>query len=241
MAKYITGGILGTFLCLLMFSVFIGCGSNDDNDDDRPAAVEATYMVTATNLTNNQPLSPLAIVIHNEGYEGWYLGDAANDVLEVLAESGNPTDFLGEADGNTEVVDTETGAGIVLPGDSDFVTMTVTHSSGLLLTGATMLVNTNDAFTGVNAGRIGDLEVGESKIFLSQPWDAGTEGNIETAATIPGPAGGGEGFNLTRDDRDFIAAHQGVVTQDDGLVTSVLDESHRFLGPVARFVVTRTQ
>ena len=125
MAKYITGGILGTFLCLLMFSVFIGCGSNDDNDDDRPAAVEATYMVTATNLTNNQPLSPLAIVIHNEGYEGWYLGDAANDVLEVLAESGNPTDFLGEADGNTEVVDTETGAGIVLPGDSDFVTMII--------------------------------------------------------------------------------------------------------------------
>ncbi len=61
-------------------------------------------------------------------------------------------------------------------------------------TGATRLVNTNDAFTGVNAGRIGDLEVGESK-YSSQPWDAGTEGNIETAATIPGPAGGGEGFN----------------------------------------------
>ncbi len=43
MAKYITGGILGTFLCLLMFSVFIGCGSNDDNDDDRPAAVGYIY------------------------------------------------------------------------------------------------------------------------------------------------------------------------------------------------------
>ena len=104
-----------------------------------------------------------------------------------------------------------------------------------------MLVNTNDAFTGVNAGPIGDLEVGESKTFLSQPWDAGTEGNIETAATIPGPAGGGEGYNMARDDQDFIAVHLWVVTEDDGLVTSVLDESHRFLGPVARFVLTRTQ
>ena len=239
MAKYITRGILGTFLCLLMFSVFIGCGS--DGDNDRSAAVDATYMVTATNLTNNQPLSPLAIVIHNEGYEGWELGSSANDALEVLAESGDPADFLGEADGNTEVVDTETGADIVLPGGSDSVMITVTHSSGLLLTGATMLVNTNDAFTGVDAERIGDLEVGESKTFHSQPWDAGTEGNIETAATIPGPAGGGEGYNMARDDQDFIAVHRGVVTEDDGLVTSVLDESHRFLGPVARFVVTRTQ
>ena len=238
MAKYITRMIPPTFLSLLMFAVFIGCSSDSDNG---LAAVEAQYMVTATSLTNNQPLSPLAIVIHNEGYDGWEPGISATDGLEVLAESGDPADFLGEADGNAVVVDTEAGSGVVLPGSSDSVTLTVTHSSGLRFTGATMLVNTNDAFTGVNAGRIGDLAVGESKTFFSQPWDAGTEGNIETAATIPGPAGGGEGFNLARDDQDFVAAHQGVVTLDDGLATSVLDESHRFLGPVARFVVTRTQ
>jgi hypothetical protein len=103
-----------------------------------------------------------------------------------------------------------------------------------------MLVNTNDAFTGVNGLPIGDLSVGESKIYLSQPWDAGTESNTETAATIPGPAGGGEGFNPVRDDRDYIATHPGVVTGDDGLASSILDESHRFIGPVVKFVVTRT-
>jgi hypothetical protein len=238
MAKYITRAILAAFLSLLMFSVFIGCSNSDS---DGPAAVETQFMVTATNLTNNQPLSPLAVVIHTVGYEGWEPGISATDGLEVLAESGDPADFLGEADGNSAVVETEAGAGVVLPGGSDSVTMTVTHSSGLLLTGAFMLVNTNDGFTGVNAGLIGDLEVGESKTFFSQPWDAGTEGNVETAATIPGPVASGEGFNLARDDQDFVAAHQGVVTQDDGLATSVLDESHRFLGPVARFVVTRTQ
>ena len=229
---------LGMSMCILTFSVLIGCRGSDSG---APVIKKATYTVTATNLTNNQPLSPLALVVHNAGYKGWEAGSSASAALEVLAEGGSPTDFLTEADGNADVIDTETGSGIVLPGGSDTVTMTVRYASGLRLTSATMLVNTNDAFTGVTAGRIGDLEVGGSKIFLSQPWDAGTEGNTETAATIPGPAGNAEGFNPARDDKDFIAAHQGVVTQDDALATSVLDESHRFLGPVARFVVTRTQ
>lgn len=88
---------------------------------------------------------------------------------------------------------------------------------------------------------IGDLAVGESKTIYAHPYDAGTEENTETASTIPGPAGGGEGFNAQRLDRDFVSAHSGVVTSDDGLATSALDESHRFLAPVAKIVVTRTQ
>ena len=50
-------------------------------------------------------------------------------------------------------------------------------------------------------------------------WDSGTEANSETAATIPGPAGGGEGFNATRDDSDTVSFHSGVISQDDGLTS----------------------
>jgi len=57
---------------------------------------------------------------------------------------------------------------------------------------------------------------------------------------VPGPAAGGEGFNVTRDDLvDRVTVHAGVVTRDDGLSTSALDVSHRFDNPVARIVVTR--
>ena len=72
-------------------------------------------------------------------------------------------------------------------------------------------------------------------------WDSGTELNDELAATIPGPAGGGEGFNTTRDDTDVVSFHPGVISQDDGLATSALSGNHRFLNPGARITITRTE
>ena len=72
-------------------------------------------------------------------------------------------------------------------------------------------------------------------------WDSGTELNDELAATIPGPAGGGEGFNTTRDDNDVVSFHSGVISQDDGLTTSALSANHRFLNPGARITITRTE
>jgi len=72
-------------------------------------------------------------------------------------------------------------------------------------------------------------------------YDAGTEANSETAATIPGPAAGGEGYNSTRDDRDTVGGHPGVISADDGLTGSALDASHRFDNPVARITITRLE
>lgn len=109
------------------------------------------------------------------------------------------------------------------------------------LTLATMLVNTNDAFVGLDGVDLSGLGRNESMVLHARVYDAGTEANSETAATIPGPAGGGEGYNAARDERDFIAVHRGVVSRDDGLATSALDASHRFDNPGARIVITRTR
>ena len=98
-----------------------------------------------------------------------------------------------------------------------------------------MLVNTNDGFIGLNGVDISELGIDESLVLYARVYDAGTEANTETAATVPGQ--GGEGMNAARDDRDFIA----VVSQDDGLATSALDASHRFDNPAARIVITRIQ
>ncbi len=210
------------------------CG-NSNND--------ATYDITVYNLTNGQPLTPLGIVMHESAYVPWQLGEAVGAGLEMLAESGNPSDFLGEADANTAVVmSTSSSNGPFGPGSSKTVSITVDHSTSLQLTVASMLANTNDAFTGVRNWNIGKLTVGDSASTITYVFDAGTEANSETANSMPGPAAMGEGFNANRDDLlNRLTIHNGVVTTDDGLATSALDESHRWLGRAAKVVVTRTQ
>ena len=105
-----------------------------------------------------------------------------------------------------------------------------------------MLVNTNDAITGVNDVLVGDMAVGDSVTLRAIAYDAGTEANTETAATIPGPAGGGEGFNAARDDiADRVAMHPGIVGAEDGFATSNLTGQHKFDNPVALITIGRTQ
>jgi len=222
------------------------CGSssnNNDNDNNDDPVAQATYDVTVYNLTSGQPLTPLGVVVHKPAYMPWKLGETVSAGLEMLAEQGVPTDFLSEADANTAVViSANSGTLAIGPGDAATVTVTVDHSTSLQLTVASMLANTNDAFTGVSNWDIGGLAVGNSASTMTYVFDAGTEANSETAATMPGPAAMGEGFNVDRNDLvDRLTIHGGVVTADDGLTTSALDESHRWLGQAAKVVVTRTQ
>lgn len=198
----------------------------------------ATFELELVNLTANQPLSPMAAILHNKDFSAWQIGTAVSNGLEQLAESGNPTEFLSEAKISIGVRDTESGTAVVLPGDADVITLTGILADARISL-ASMLVNTNDAFTGINNLNVSDLAVGESLIVDIRCYDAGTEANSETAATIPGPAAGGEGFNSTRNDRNFVITHPGVVSIDDGLSSSALNESHRIQNPVAQLVVTR--
>jgi len=236
--RYLEG--FSIFVVLFTLALTTGCG--DDNNGEMPAATTPGYTVTVTNLTNNQPLSPVAVILHGNGYTGWMGGDSASAGLEALVEGGDPSDFLAEAITHGDVAVTATGSGIILPGASEEVPVSTVISGDVRLTMATMLVNTNDAFTGFADKQIGGIGVGDHITVFAHAYDAGTEANTETAVTVPGPAGGGEGFNVVRDDlSDSVAVHRGVVTSDDGLVGSALDESHRFVNPVARIIVKRIQ
>ena len=211
-----------------------------------PAAAQMQhhYKVTITNLTNNQPLSPVAGMAHGHGYHPYRIGEAATKGLEHLAEDGNPQIIVNEARANTAVYASTTTAAPIPPGGNDsFMVSVNAPASGdhaLYLSALTMLVNTNDAFTGFTGHDVSYLMVGESESFTIGTYDAGTEANSETAATIPGPAGGGEGYNATRDDlADQVTGHIGVLTIDEGLANSALDQSHRFLNPTAKVTITR--
>lgn len=95
-----------------------------------------------------------------------------------------------------------------------------------------MLVNTNDAFAGLRSIDVSGLAIGDAITLNAKAYDAGTELDSESAGTMPGPADGGEGFNANRSDvNNFVRGHGGVVTADDGLSSSVLNQSHRFDNP----------
>jgi len=222
---------------LVLSSVCLAsCGGND-------APAQSTFEVTVTNVTNGQPLTPLGVVIHQAGYIGWEEASSASVGLEDHAESGDPTSLLAAANNNNAVVGTGAGSAPFPPGSFQMVSVTVNSVSDLQISVSTMLANTNDAFTGVSNMDISSLAVGESITVMPSVYDAGTEANTETIDTMPGPVtqGLGEGFNPVRDDKNFISVHSGVVTSADGLTTSALDETHRWIGSAAILTVTRTQ
>lgn len=207
-----------------------------------PPPAMASFEVTVTNLTNAQPLSPVAVIAHQADYAVFSIGTAATAGLETLAEGGDNSALIAEATADAMVMATAAAAAAIGPAGSETITIQVLESElpGLTISTSTMLVNTNDAITGINAVAVGSMAAGDSVSLRSIAYDAGTEANTETAAHIPGPAGGGEGFNAARDDlADRVAMHSGVVSQDDGKASSDLTGQHRFDNPVAMVRITR--
>jgi len=232
-----------TLLVLSSSIIITGCGGSDSKSSTPvvvppPVLTPITYQyeVTVKNLTNAQPMSPIAVVLHDEG-QLWQLGEPASSAFEMLAESGDNSAVLAES----MVLAGQSGAGVLLSGMQETITVSIEDIMPQMLSVATMLVNTNDAFSGINAMVIKDLGVGESISMQTSSYDAGTEMNSELMTTIPGPAGGGEGFNEIRDDVNFVAMHPGVVSQDDGLMQSVLTQAHRFDNPTLMIMITRTE
>lgn len=228
---------LSLSLTVAAFTLGLGACSGDDNNDanngDRFETV--TFRVTMTNTTHNQPLSPPAVILSATGRYAWDLGLPASDGLEVLSESGSPSAFVAAFDGLVSA----TGAEVIMPGQSVTLSLTTDADEPLALTVVSMLVNTNDGFTGVTAWPVSHLARDGLISVLAPIYDAGTEANMETADSVPGPAAGGEGFNALRDDVDFVSRHPGVVTADDGYDASVLDQSHRFDNGAMAIAVTR--
>ena len=226
-------------IALALFSVASLAACSDSKMDEpvkpEPVPMEYTYRLTVLNNTNNQPLTPVAFVLHNGDYKAWQVGEPASDALEKLAESGDVTDFIKD----TAILAGKAGEGIVMPGMMHTIEVTVNTRENLMYSAATMLANTNDAFSGLMQRDISMLEVGKSITMNAPVYDAGTEANTEKAGTLPGPVDNGEGYNKTRDDVNFVSRHGGIVSKDDGLTMSVLNQSHRFDNHVAKFTIER--
>lgn len=199
--------------------------------------VEYEFTITTTNLTNAQPMSPIGVALHTEG-QFFTVGETASAELETLAEGGDNSGLLG-----LSVVNASTASeGPLPPGSSVELRVTTETLEGQKLSIISMMVNTNDGFTGLNSLDVSSMAVGDSKSYTTVAYDAGTEANSEAKGTIPGPADMGEGFNAARDDIiNLVAMHQGVVGEEDGLRNSILTSAHKFDNPLLALTITRTK
>ena len=237
-------------LLLVGVSAFALAACDSSNNNFRappppppPPPAMASFDVTVTNLTNGQPVSPVAVIAHQAGYSVFTIGSPATVGLETLAEGGDNSMLIAEADADANVFSSGSGAAPIGPAGSETVTIDVLESdlAGLMVSVSTMLVNTNDAISGLNGVDVSGLAEGDAWTGRAIVYDAGTELNTELGAEIPGPAGGGEGFNAARSDRDDrVAMHSGVISQDDGFATSALTGQHRFDNPALMVRIERT-
>lgn len=229
--------LTGTLLCGCSDSSSPAPGSDDDTGTD-PDPEQISYEVSVINATNNQPISPVAVITHDDDYSAWTIGSTASTELEYIAEGGSNSQLIDSLD--SEDATAMSGKGAIGPGGKETISITAGKSSQTRITVVGMLVNTNDGFSGINSVDVSSLDSGESMTLSARAYDAGTEINSESAGTMPGPADGGEGFNAARSDsNNTVGYHGGVVTADDGLASSVLDQSHRFDNPVMLVTITR--
>ena len=193
------------------------------------------YTISITNLSNGQPLSPPVAMLHNRNFNFWKLGETASEALELMAEGGDGSELLSLRRNNPQ----HQAESPVAPGETAVFSLQSRNKNLTYLSVAGMLVNTNDAFSGLNSVELSELQSGQTSVFYTHTYDAGTEFNSELSGTIPGPADSGEGFNADRDDiTNVVTLHGGVVSADDNYAESTLSGEDKFDNPTLRIVVT---
>jgi hypothetical protein len=214
-----------------------------------------SFEVTFTNVTGGQPLTPAVAATHRGKNELFRVGRPASFGLKEIAENGNNAPMLARLASDRDVFHVVEAPGGPLvpagsPGDAMFgqsTTFSIEAERGArFLSLASMLICTNDGFTGVNALKL-PSNVGRSVTVETAGYDAGTEANTEDFADMVPPCQGligvssGEPGTGVSDpalaQNDVIRHHPGITGRRD-LVPAVhgWDTS----APVARITATAT-
>ncbi len=214
-----------------------------------------TYEVTITNLTDGQPLSPPVAVTHRKSAPLFRVGGQASAGIEAIAEDGNQAvavdGLIASQDVFDLVFDVVDGgeplapSGTVAAGFDDTLTFEITARRGDRFSLATMLICTNDGFTGADRVK---LPRHGTKTFRLKAYDAGTEENTEMSEDIVDPCSGLGPVALAGDpngnENDAVATspprrirrHPGV----DGTVGDLLPVHDWGNDRIALLTITRT-
>jgi hypothetical protein len=163
--------------------------------------------ITYENLTTGQTFSPSVFVSHDANApELFKEGEKASFGLMRIAEEGNAGPLLSDAVAKNKGGHFgEAAQGVsVLPGKSRTVEISVTREHPML-SGAWMLVMTNDGFTGISG--VNAYEMTATKTMDLMAYEAGTEKNNEKKAYLVAMMGTSETQKaaLSRSMRAFAA------------------------------------
>ena len=154
-----------------------------------PGGDERTYLVTVENLTAGQPFTPPVAATHHRRADVFTVGAPASAGVQAVAENGDVPALVAELAGSSRVDQVVVGDadGPVLPGHS--TSFEITASPGhRRLSLASMLICSNDGFTGLDTARL-PRRSGHSVEYLLAGYDAGTEINTEDFDDLVPPCG----------------------------------------------------
>lgn len=189
-----------------------------------------TYKVTITNVTKGQNFTPFIVASHKPGLHFFTLGEMASPEISRIAEGGDIAPLMAVLEASPMVKDIATTSGLLGAGDSVEV-MVEAWGPFRKLSLAAMLVPTNDTFISLDAVSLPKFG---SVTYLAHAYDAGSETNDESCATIPGPHCGGEPFSPYDDGEGFVHISAGI--SGAGEVDPAL---YDWRGPVAKVVIER--
>lgn len=257
-ARSVGMAVAATALLAIAFGSSATAAREDDEDEDL-----RTYEVTITNLTSGQPLTPPVVATHRGRNQVFEVGQPATVGVREIAENGNnapllafltadPFDRISESKqaGMEPLVPEGTPGGVQAPPSGpefpDHVTFQITADDDAnRLSFVTMLICTNDGFTGANGLRLPSRS-GRTITAGTAGYDAFTEVNEEDFAEIVPPCQGligvssgepGEGVsNPALAEGGVISHHQGILGGSD-----LLPQVHGWDidDPVAEITVTR--
>ena len=221
-----------TFLSILGVALFGAAISMDLRtaraDDD------SGVVVTVTNLTRGQIISPVVVASHRAGFEPLFVpGEPASAELAAVAEDAVLDPLIAALSGDPKVLDVQTitgELGPILPGKS--ASMEVDVRGGFrFLSMAGMLVTTNDAFIALRGVRV---PAHGSRTFRSPAYDAGSEANTEDCAHIPGPPCGNPLVPVPDGAEGYVHIHAGIHG-----IGSLTTSEHDWRNPVAEITIRR--
>ena len=237
-------GIFVMTAIVTMLAVVSVAGMPESN-----AAKSQMYEVTITNLTPGQPITPPLLVTHSNDAGFFTPGEVASDELQQLAENGNAEYLIEMLQGKTGISDIVQGNTPLVPANDPGETgldysETFTVSAGAnmrYLSFASMLVCTNDGFTGIDSVK---LPFYKQKTVYATAYDARTEMNTEDFADIVPPCQGAIG--VTSDDEGTgtsnpVIAEDGVIISHPGIMggDDLQRNVHAWANPVVKIDIVR--
>lgn len=215
-------------------------------------APDATYRVTILNLTGGQAFTPPLLAIHRNPVDVFTVGRPASYGVKEIAENGNLAPLFSTLGTTTGVASVDMAAAPLVPlgspgntvlGFSNTVTLTITAPSDVRrISWVSMLICTNDGFTGVDGLRL-PSHVGQTVARFTNAYDAGTELNTEALEDIVPPCQGLIG--VTGDAGTGASnpdlAEGGVIHHHAGIVggSDLLPSVHGWTGSVALITIER--